>query len=59
MASENHDSVWTSSFSPEQREEQVAADSGAWNNIIGILLAIVSFGVFLSLLTVLAIARWF
>lgn len=58
MASEKNDSVWVSSFSSEQREEQVAADSGAWNNIIGILLAIVTFGVSLSALTVWAITRW-
>ena len=60
MASSNeHDnSVWLSSFSPEQQEEQMAADSGAWNNIIGILLAIVTFGVSLSALTVWAITRW-
>jgi len=60
MASSNeHDnSVWLSAFSPEQQEEQMAADSGAWNNIIGILLAIVTFGVSLSALTVWAITRW-
>lgn len=59
MAINNHESVWTSSFSPDQREEQMAADSGAWNNIIGILLAIVTFGVSLSAFTVWIIVRWF
>ncbi len=58
MAIEQQDSVWNSSFTAEQRDEQQAADSGAWNNIIGILLAIVTFGVALSALTVAAIYIW-
>lgn len=57
MAAEQQD-IWTASFSSEQREEQMSADSGAWNNIIGILLAIVSFGVALSAFTVWVIYRW-
>ncbi len=58
MTTEHPDSVWRESFSSEQRESQVEADSGAWNNIIGILLTIVFFGVTLSALVVWAIVRW-
>ena len=58
MVTEKHESIWAASFSAEQREEQMDADSGAWNNIIGILLAIVTFGVSLSALTVWFISRF-
>ncbi len=51
----DHESAWMHSFTPEQREEQMKVDRDAWNGIIGILLAIVAFGVTLGVAVVSAI----
>ncbi len=50
--------VWNTSFSAEQREEQIEADKEAWRGIVGILLAIVIMGVTMATFVVLAISAW-
>jgi hypothetical protein len=43
--------LWTETFSDERREQQLQADSNAWRAVTGILMAIVSGGVCLAILT--------
>ncbi|MEM7313059.1 MAG: hypothetical protein AAF497_07890 [Planctomycetota bacterium] len=59
-ASEQHNEelAWLQSFSEDQRQEQMDADSEAWNNIIGILLAIVAVGVSMAGCVVWAISTF-
>ncbi len=58
MNTTNKPPTWIDSFTPEQRQQQVADDKEAWKGIIGILLCIVAIGVTMATLVVLAISRW-
>ena len=53
-----HHEVWESTFSSEQQELQMEEDKQAWAGIIGILLAIVTFGVTLAAVVVWGITAW-
>ncbi len=52
------DDVWRKSFSSEQQHKQLEDDKEAWYGIIGILLAIVTFGVSLAAAVVWGISVW-
>ncbi len=57
-AKQTSDDVWRKSFSSEQQVHQLEEDKEAWHGIIGILLAIVTFGVTLAALVVWCISAW-
>ena len=51
-AGERDHPVWANAFSEQMREQQLQEDSGAWRTVTGILLAIVTVGLCLALLSV-------
>ncbi len=40
--------VWLTSFSDEDRQEQMAEDSLAWNRVTGLLLTVVAIGLVMA-----------
>ena len=52
MTFDNEDRpVWDAAFSEEARVEQLSDDSSAWRAVTGLLLAIISVGLFMALFT--------
>ena len=50
---ETQTSIWQSTFSDEDRQEQLADDSLAWNRVAGLLLAVVAVGLILAVFAVI------
>ncbi len=47
-------SLWTETFSPDQRQLMQVDDHFAWRNVVSVLLAVVSTGTLMMTLAVLA-----
>lgn len=54
MAAHSHDNVFENSFDAVEKHELLSQDDEAWNGVTGLLITIVTMGVMLGFIGVLA-----